>query len=63
MKQVCSVLGMTIVNTTAHHPQTDGLVENMNKTLRSMIAKYVNTFEVEWDQHLQQCFLLSSKTS
>jgi len=38
MKQVCAVLGMTKLNTTAYHPQTDGLVENMNKALRSMIA-------------------------
>jgi len=29
-------------------------MENMNRTLRSMIAKCVNTFDVEWDQHLQQ---------
>ena len=54
IKQVCAVLGMTKLNTTTYHPQTDGLVENMNKTLRSMIAKCVHTFDVEWDQHLQQ---------
>ena len=54
MKQICSALGMSKVNTTAHHPQTDGLVENMNKTLRAMIAKHVHTFGIEWDQHLQQ---------
>jgi len=40
----------------AYHPQSDGLklVENMNKALRSMIVKYVHTFEVKWDQYLQQ---------
>ena len=53
MKQVCAVLGMTKLNTTAYYPQTDGLMENMNRTLRSMIAKCVNTFGVEWNQHLQ----------
>ena len=54
MKQVCAVLGMTELNTTAYHPQTDGLVENMNRTLRSMKAECMNAFDVEWDQHLQQ---------
>jgi len=63
MKQVCTVLWMTKVITTAYHPQTDGPVENMN-TLRFMIANYVHTFEVEWDQHLQQLlFSYQVKTS
>ena len=39
MKKVCSITGMEKVNMTASHPQTDGLVENFNRTLRSMLAK------------------------
>ena len=30
MREVCEVTGMEKVNTTAYHPQTDGLVENFN---------------------------------
>ena len=50
---VCDLLGMHKINTTAYHPQCDGLVENLNKTLRAMIAKHTRDFGVEWDQYLQ----------
>ena len=54
MLDVCELLGVKKVNTTAYHPQTDGLVERMNRTLRSMLAKHVHKFGPDWDVHLQQ---------
>ena len=32
------------VNTTAYHPHMDGLTENFNCTLRSMLAKHRREF-------------------
>ena len=49
MKEVEELLGFHKVNTSAYHPQTDGLVECFNRTLTSMLAK---TVEVDWDQRL-----------
>ena len=43
---------MTKLNTTAYHPQADGLVENFNKTLRAMLAKYAAKYGANWDEHL-----------
>ena len=40
MQEVCETTGMQKLNTTAYHPQADGLVENFNRTLRTMLAKY-----------------------
>ena len=54
MQDVCELLGMKKVNTTSYHPQTDGLVENMNQTLRAMLAKHAHTFGPDWDLYLQQ---------
>ena len=53
IQDVCDMLGMRKINTTAYHPQCDGLVENLNKTLRAMIAKHTKDFGVEWDLYLQ----------
>ena len=43
---------MQKLNTTAYHPQLDGLVENFNRNLRAMLAKYATRFGVNWDEHL-----------
>ena len=51
---LCRLLGMRKVNTTASHPQTDGLVENVNHTIRAMIAKHAHKFGNDWDKYLQQ---------
>ena len=52
MKEVSEVMGMKKVNTTAYHPQADGLVENFNRSLQAMVAKSVDTFGTDWDEYL-----------
>jgi hypothetical protein len=46
------LLGIHKVNTTAYHPQTDGLVEHFNWTLTAMLAKTVERGGRDWDQRL-----------
>ena len=52
MMEVCRVLGVKKVNTTAYHPQTDGLVERFNCILINMLAKRVERHGQDWDHHL-----------
>lgn len=52
MSEVNQVLGVKKVNTTAYHPQTDGLVERFNRTLTSMLSKCVERTGADWDCHL-----------
>ena len=40
------------LRTTAYHPQTDGLVERQNQTLKQMIRTYVNKKQSDWDELL-----------
>ena len=51
---LCRLLVMRKVNTTASNPQTDGLVENVNRTIRAMIAKHAHKSGNDWDKYLQQ---------
>ena len=41
IKEVQGLLGFHKVNTSTYHPQTDGLVEQYNRTLTNMLAKTV----------------------
>ena len=48
-----TMLGMKKVRTSPYHPQSDGLVERMYRTLLDMIAKYVQDEPLTWDTCLQ----------
>jgi len=48
-KQVYEALGIHKLNTTAYHPQTDGLVERFNHTLATMLAMFCNDNQRDWD--------------
>ena len=52
MREVELLLGFHKVNTTAYHPQTDGLVERFNRTLTAMLAKTVERGGRDWDRHI-----------
>ena len=52
MKEVYNLLGLKKVNTTAYHPQTNGLVEWFNRTLTEMLSKKVQKGGKDWDQQL-----------
>ena len=52
MKDVCELLGITKLNTTAYHPQCNGMVERMNRTLKTMLRKHAVKFGPQWDNYL-----------
>ena len=49
LKDVCGVLRVKQVWTTAYHPQTDGMVERFNATLCTMLKAYVSKAQTDWD--------------
>ena len=57
IREVCKITNTEKVNTTAYHPQTDGLVERLNGTLVQSLSMYVSTNQKDWDQHLQSVLL------
>ena len=52
MCDVCALLGIHKLNTTAHHPQCNGMVERFNRTLKTMLQKHASTFGSQWDRYL-----------
>ena len=50
MKEMCKLLKVSQLRTSVYHPQTDGLVERFNKTLKQMLRKTVDVDGKNWDQ-------------
>ena len=49
IRDVCKLVGIHKVNTTAYHPQGDGLVKRFNRTLTEMLSKTVEQSGKDWD--------------
>ena len=52
MSDVCARLGIMKLNTTAYHPECDGMDERFNQTLKAMLRKHVSRFGTQWDKYL-----------
>ena len=52
MQDLCKMLGIQKLNTTAYHPQCDGMVERFNRTLKTILRKHAARFGSQWDRYL-----------
>lgn len=52
IRELCTLLGMKKARTTPYHPQCDGLVERLNRTLLNLLAKHVSEKQRDWDDCL-----------
>ena len=49
IKALCELLEIEKNRTTPYHPESDGLVERLNKTLISMVRSLVDEDQRDWD--------------
>ena len=52
MHDICKKLGIRKLNTTAYHPECDGMVGRFNPTLKSALRKHAATYGPQWDKYL-----------
>ena len=52
MCAICQILGIKKLNTTSYHPQCNGMVERLNRTLKAMLRRPAGRFGTQWDQFL-----------
>ena len=48
LQTMCEMLGANKTRTAPYHPQSDGLVERCNRTLKDMLAKLINNSQNDW---------------
>ncbi|KAG1925540.1 protein NYNRIN-like [Pimephales promelas] len=53
IRKLYKLLGIKSIRTSVYHPQTDGLVERFNRTLKTMIRKFVREDAKNWDKWLE----------
>ncbi len=52
MADLCRLLQVRQIKTTVYHPQTDGLVERFNQTLKQMLRRVAADDRRDWDKML-----------
>ena len=51
-QEMCKSLGMDKTRTTPLHPQSDEMLELLNRTIEEMLSKFVAENQGDWDSHL-----------
>lgn len=52
MGELYNLLGVKAIKTSPYHPQTDGMVERFNQTMKAMLRKLTQKFDNQWDRAL-----------
>jgi hypothetical protein len=56
-QEMCKILQIDKTRTTSYHPQSNGNVERLNRTLGNMLAIYCHKNQHEWDLFLPQVLM------
>lgn len=50
MKEVCRLLGVEKVQTTAYHPESNGLLERSHHVFKDSLSHYIEVSQQDWDE-------------
>jgi len=51
-QEMCLLFNMDKTRITPYHPESDRMIERINRTIQDMLAKYVSHHQRNWDMHL-----------
>lgn len=51
-REMCKILGIDRTRTFPYHPQSDGLVKRINRTIIDMLSKSISKSQIDWDKKL-----------
>lgn len=49
-REMCKVLQINKTRTTSYHPQPDGMIERLNRTIKDILSKYISVNQTDWDK-------------
>ena len=52
MQEICKLLDIEHLRTTAFRPQTNGMIERTHRTLKDLLSHYINPEHRDWDEWL-----------
>lgn len=61
-REMCKVLKINKTQTTAYHPQSDGMVKRLNRTIKDILYKYLTVHQTDWDRYVDG-LVLAYKTT
>ena len=56
-QEICKLLGIDKNRTTVRRPQSDGMVESANRSIKNMISSYISDKQDDWDEHISLLIL------
>ena len=61
-RETCKILGVQKVRTSSYHPQSNGTVERLHRSLHTALSHYVNASNTNWDV-LTPFFLMAHRAT
>lgn len=62
LKETCNLLSIEKIETTAYHPQSNGIVERSHQTLMSHLKSFVDNDQRNWDKWLPYAMMVYRST-
>jgi len=61
-QEMCKMLEINKTRKTPLHPRSDRMIERMNRTINDMLSKYIQSYQKDWDQHLDFIIMAFNST-